>query len=84
MESLLLHLVRDRQIGDIEVDSVESEHPIDCGPMNAGRIDVLAEGRWSELGKQITWVLAIEAKIDSHSGNRAAFICGQHRQARRP
>jgi hypothetical protein len=70
LESLLLYLVEGRQIGLTHVDKVESEYPVYCGPGSAdgGRIDILAEGRWEELGNEASWRLVIEAKIDAEEG----------------
>ncbi len=49
LEALLRHLRKDRRICRTHVDQVESEHAVDCGPARteAGRIDVLAKGRWN-------------------------------------
>lgn len=53
-------------LGEIRVDRVESELPIDgCGAN--GRLDVLAEGKWAN-SKRSDWVLVIEAKVDAGEG----------------
>jgi hypothetical protein len=68
LEGIMRHLRGDRCIGTISVESVKSEHPVSRGPTSAGRIDIFAEGRWEEDGKNVKWVLVIEAKIDAHEG----------------
>jgi len=70
LEALLRHLLKGRRIRLIHVDQVESEYPVDYGPARteAGRIDVLAKGRWEETGKEVSWLLVIEAKIDAEEG----------------
>lgn len=70
LEALLRHLLKDRQIRLTHVDQVESEYPVDYGPARTevGRIDVLAKGRWEEMGKEVSWLLVIEAKIDAEEG----------------
>ena len=70
LEALLLHLLEGRQVRLTHVDRVESESPVYCGPasVDAGRLDILAEGRWEELGKEVSWRLVIEAKIDAEEG----------------
>jgi len=41
------------------VDKVESEYVVNTGPglADSGRIDILAEGRWDELGNEAFWRL---------------------------
>jgi hypothetical protein len=70
LEVLLLHLLEGRRIRLTHVDMVESEYPVQCGPKmsDGGRIDVLVEGRWDELGNEVSWILVIEAKIDAEEG----------------
>jgi hypothetical protein len=72
LEALLRHLLKGRQIRLTHVEQVESEYPVDYGPARteAGRIDVLAKGRWEdkEMGKEVSWLLVIEAKIDAEEG----------------
>ncbi len=70
LEALLLHLLKGRRIRLTHVDRVKSEYPVNYGPARAeaGRIDVLAEGRWEEMGKENSWLLVIEAKIDAEEG----------------
>lgn len=70
LEALLRHLLKGRRIRLTQVDQVESEYPVDCGPARAeaGRFDVLAKGRWEEIGKEVSWLLVIEAKIDAEEG----------------
>ncbi|MFI5366206.1 MAG: PD-(D/E)XK nuclease family protein [Candidatus Binatia bacterium] len=63
LNALLLHLLEGRRIRLTRVDRVESEVRTD-----AGRIDVLAKGRWEEMGKEVSWLLVIEAKIDAEEG----------------
>jgi hypothetical protein len=67
LEALLRHLMKGRRIRVTHVDNVESEFLIHFGPARteAGRIDVLAKGRWEEMGKEVSWLLVIEAKIDA-------------------
>ncbi len=68
LAALLRHLLKGRPICLTQVDQVENEYPVDYGPARteAGRIDVLAEGRWKEIGKEeVSWLLVIEAKIDA-------------------
>jgi hypothetical protein len=70
LEALLRHLLKGRRIRLTHVDQVESEYLVDYGPgrTEVGRIDVLARGRWEELGKEVSWLLVIEAKIDAEEG----------------
>jgi len=70
LKSLLLSLVEGRQIVLTHVDKVESEYLVYCGPAFAqgGRMDILPEGRWEELGNEASWRLVIEAKIDAEEG----------------
>jgi len=70
LEALLRHLRKGRQIHHIQVDQVESEYLVDCGPARteAGRLDVFAKGRWEEKGNEVYWLLVIEAKIDAEEG----------------
>jgi hypothetical protein len=67
LEALLRHLLERRRIRLTHVDKVESEYLVYCGPAptDSGRIDILAEGRWEELGNEVFWRLVIEAKIDA-------------------
>ena len=71
LEALLRHLKKGRQIRLTHVDHVESEYPVNCGPTRtiAGRLDVLAKGRWEETGKEVSWILVIEAKIGAEEGD---------------
>ena len=64
LAALLSHLAEGREILLTHVSKVESEHLIQGGPssLDAGRIDVLAEGRWEESGKEVSWRLVIEAR----------------------
>jgi hypothetical protein len=70
LEALLLHLLEGRRIRLTRVDKVESEYLVYCGPAGAeaGRFDVLAKGCWEEMGKEVSWLLVIEAKIDAEEG----------------
>ena len=70
VEALLRRLLEGRRIRVTRVDKLESEYLVNCGPASTdlGRIDVLAEGRWEELGNEVTWRLVIEAKIDADEG----------------
>ena len=70
LEALLLHLVKDRRIRVTRLEWVKSEYPVYCGPASTdgGRLDILAEGRWEELGNDVSWRLVIEAKIDAEEG----------------
>jgi len=70
LDALLRHLLDGRAIHLTEVEKAASEYLIQCGPssLDAGRIDVLAEGRWVESGKEARWRLVIEAKIDAWEG----------------
>ena len=72
LEALLCHLLKGRRIRLTDVDQVESEYPVDYGGparTEAGRIDILAKGRWEdEMGKKVSWLLVIEAKIDAEEG----------------
>jgi hypothetical protein len=70
LEALLRHLLEGRAIRLTQVNKVASEYPIQCGrsSLDAGRIDVLADGRWEESGKEVFWRLVIEAKIDAWEG----------------
>jgi len=69
LETLLRHLLKGRRFFHIYVDQVESEYPVNYGRparTDAGRIDVFAKGRWEdEMGKEVSWLLVIEAKIDA-------------------
>ncbi len=68
LEALLRYLLKGRQIRLTHVDQVKSEYLVDYGPARteSGRIDVLAKGRWEEMGKEeVSWLLVIEAKIDA-------------------
>lgn len=67
LEALLRHLLKGRRIRLIHVDKVESESLVHFGPARteAGRIDILAKGRWEEMEKEVSWLLVIEAKIDA-------------------
>jgi hypothetical protein len=67
LEALVSHL-EGRQVRLTDVARVESEYPVSCGPTEAGRIDILAEGRWEEVGNEVSWRLVIEAKIDAEEG----------------
>jgi PD-(D/E)XK nuclease superfamily len=71
LEALLRLLLEGREIRLTHVGTVESEHPVPCGPTSGGpgRVDVLAEGRWEESGEEVTWRLVIEAKIDAGEGD---------------
>ena len=72
--SKLLEALLERVEGQrhpLEVRRVESEFLIDQpGKSEAtGRIDVFAEGNWSDgRGKRIPWLLVLEAKIDACEG----------------
>jgi hypothetical protein len=90
LEALLERLMalEDRTINGIQVNRVESEHSIFCGPQSAdgSRIDVLAEGHWMESGNEAYWLLVIEAKIDAEEGEEQlsvydAWIEGRHQPA---
>jgi hypothetical protein len=67
LEALLRHLLKGRRIRLTHVDKVESESLVHFGPARteAGRIDILAKGRWEEVEKEVSWLLVIEAKIDA-------------------
>lgn len=67
LEALLRHLLKGRRIRLTHVDKVESESLVHFGPARteAGRIDILARGRWEEMQKEVSWLLVIEAKIDA-------------------
>jgi hypothetical protein len=71
LEALLRLLLEGREIRLTHVSRVESERPVRCGPASAdaGRIDVLAEGRWEESGNEVPWRLVIEAKIGAGEGD---------------
>jgi hypothetical protein len=70
LAALLSQFANGRQVRLTHVTKVESEYLIHGGPssMDAGRIDVLAEGRWEESGKEVSWRMVIEAKIDAWEG----------------
>ena len=70
VEALLRRLLKGRRIRVTRVDKVESEYLVYCesSPSDLGRIDVLAEGLWEELGNEIPWRLVIEAKINAEEG----------------
>lgn len=68
--ALLRRLVPPGHFDSFDVGRVESEHPVHSTAMDeAGRLDVLAEGRWARSGIQLApWSLVIEAKIDAGEG----------------
>jgi hypothetical protein len=75
LDALLLHVLNATSVDTskyrlTQVDCVKSEYAIDCGPAatDIGRIDILAKGRWEKLGKETSWLLVIEAKIDADEG----------------
>lgn len=57
MEALLLHVVEPRRPMAIEVKRVESEYRIEADAEDAGRLDVLAEGRWNEGTHETAWLM---------------------------
>jgi hypothetical protein len=67
LATLLQRLTRRDRIDTLSAEHVTSEYPI-AGADEKGRLDVLAEGTWDEDGKQVRWVLVIEAKVDAWEG----------------
>jgi hypothetical protein len=72
IESLLLYLLPGRQISLTQTPRVEREYQVQFGRLSTdlGRIDILAEGCWEESGKEVSWRLALDAKIDAEEAEK--------------
>lgn len=68
LEALLGFALDSESIG-VACAAVESERDI-----GAGRLDVYAEGRWGEPGRETDSVLAVEAKIDAGEGEEQLAV----------
>jgi hypothetical protein len=72
LEALLLRLLNPEgtQVSAIRVDTVDSEYRVssESASADAGRLDIVATGHWVEGGKEVSWLMVIEAKIDAAEG----------------
>ena len=68
LAALLRWLTRRDQFDSLSTEHVASEYHI-SGAEENGRLDVVAEGTWREDGKQVRWILVIEAKVYAWEGD---------------
>lgn len=67
LAALLGHLAGRDHFDRLQVERVVGEHFLD-GSAGEGRLDVLAEGEWENMGERVRWTLVIEAKIGASEG----------------